>query len=365
MNGVLGLNSVLLGTKLDAEQRDLAETMQRSGEALLVILNDILDLARMDAGKMSLLSEPIDLQSAARDVVALFRGQAANKRLKLTLSCAEALPLALGDRNRIRQVLLNLVSNAVKFTEHGSVAIRLARHDQQVVRIDVADTGIGIPAARLDRLFQPFSQVESGLTRRFGGAGLGLIISLRLVEGMGGTLGVTTEEQIGSVFTILLPIAPAGSIQQTSSTITSDVQAPILVAIGDPVMRRVTSLLVSQLGIESVQVEDGKTALETWRLGEFAALLIDHHLPEIDGEAVTQAIRAAEMAAHRARTPVIGLIGEDLPQDRQACLIADMDEVLTTPITAADIHRVLSLWMLVKDGLDAGRGCPETTAVTG
>ena len=356
MNGVLGLNSVLLGTRLDAEQRDLAETVQRSGEVLLALLNDILDLARMDAGKMSLLSEPIDVKRAASDVVALFRGQAAAKHLHLTLSCAETLPLTLGDRNRIRQVLLNLVSNAVKFTEHGSVAIRLAQLDQRVVRIEIADTGIGIPADRLDRLFQPFSQVESGLSRRFGGAGLGLIISKRLVEGMGGTLGVTTQEQVGSVFTILLPIAPVGSLQQTSTVISRDHQAPLLIAVANPVVQRVISLVLRQLGIESIQVEDGKTALETWRQGDFTAVILDQLLPEIDGLAVTHAIRAAEAASRRSRTPIIGLIDEDLTEDRQACLIAGIDEILTAPITVAAVRGVLGNWMLVKDGLAGAQG---------
>ena len=284
-------------------------------------------------------------------MVALFRGQAAAKRLALRLHCPEPIPLALADRNRIRQALINLVSNAVKFTEQGSVAISLARHDLQFVRIEIADTGIGIPGDRLDRLFQPFSQVESGLTRRYGGAGLGLIISQRLVEGMGGKLGVTTEEQVGSTFTILLPIAPAGSVQHTSAMITRNGQAPLLVADSCPVARRVTSLLLQQLGLECVLVEDGKTALETWRQGEFSAVLLKRHLRELDGVAVTRAIRAAELTSRLARIPVIGLFDDEEPADREACLVAGMDENLTTPLTVERLRHALALWLLIKDGI--------------
>ena len=351
MNGVLGLTSVLLGTKLDANQRDLAETVQSSGEALLAILNDILDLSKIEASRMEMDCVAVDICRAAHDVVALFRGQAAARHLELTFTCAERSLYVVADRNRIRQVLMNLVSNALKFTHQGSVTIRMRRVADQQVAIEIVDTGIGISADQLNKLFLNFSQVDSSLSRRYGGTGLGLIISKRLIEGMGGSISVTSTADVGSVFTILLPQAQVTTSHHSTTAMTFAAQGPVLIADAHPVGQRVMSLMLSQIGLETVAFNDGTEVLTAWRQASYSVVLVNPELPGLDGIGLVQAIRAAEAVTRQAHTPIIAVINHDEHELGQSCLAAGMDEVLVRPFTAEQLTRVLANWIALPQGL--------------
>jgi signal transduction histidine kinase len=205
LNGVIGMTSLLFGTELDEEQRECAETIQASREALLVVINDILDFSKMESGHLKLDHQAFDLHATVEDVLDRVAGKAAEKRLELAVLIDAAVPrMVSGDITRVRQVLANLVSNAVKFTERGEVVVLLAldgRHDATLsLHVTVRDTGIGIPPQHVDRLFKAFSQVDASTTRRFGGSGLGLAISMQLAKAMGGTLRVESQPGVGSTF---------------------------------------------------------------------------------------------------------------------------------------------------------------------
>ena len=348
MNGVLGLTSALLGTTLDANQRDLCETVQSSGEALLAILNDILDLSKIKANHMELDCVAVDICRVARDIVALFRGQAASRHIELSFSCDEPSLYVMADRNRIRQALMNVVSNAVKFTPQGSVIIRILRVPDEQVSIHITDTGIGIPPEQLDKLFKNFSQVDSSHRRQYGGTGLGLIISKRLIEGMSGTIDLTSTEGVGSKFTITLPQATTS--HHTSSIMTFDSQGSVLVADGHPVAQRVMGLMLGHIGLEAVSFNDFTTALAAWRQSTFCVVLVNPELPGLDGMGLVHAIRVAEVVKRQPRTPMIAVIHHAELELGQACLAAGMDEVLVRPFSTEQLRLVLANWIALPQG---------------
>jgi signal transduction histidine kinase len=206
MNGVIGMSSLLLNTSLDEEQQEFAHTIQNSAHSLLAIINEILDFSKIEAGRLELESHPFSPGDVLQEIQSLLRPQAEKKSLELALETDTNAPLlTLGDSHRFRQIFLNLIGNAIKFTEQGSVTIRLAGNATEFL-IQVVDTGIGMTPAQQAGLFQAFSQADSSITRRFGGTGLGLVITRRLVELMGGKIGVETEESKGSTFWVTLPV---------------------------------------------------------------------------------------------------------------------------------------------------------------
>ena len=342
MNGVIGMVSVLEGTPLSAEQRGMVATIRSSGEVLLTVLNDILDLSKIEAGRLDLELQPVAVQRAVDDVANLFRGQAAAKGLTLAVVC-DGGPWAHADPHRLRQVLINLLSNAVKFTASGGIDIHAAVADGRC-RIAVRDTGIGIPPELMHRLFQVFSQVDASTTRRFGGTGLGLAISRRLVDAMDGAIRVESAPDHGSIFTIELPCCatPPQPVAAGAGAVIPTAIRRVLLAEDQLVNQRVATLLLQRMGIAVTVVADGAQAVEAWRSGAYDLLLLDVQMPVMDGLEAARAIRRDEQATGRPRIPIAALTANALPADRIACREAGMDGLLPKPITRESVAGLLA-----------------------
>jgi two-component system sensor histidine kinase/response regulator len=302
INGVLGMAELLLDTSLDHTQRDYARTIHDSGKALLTVINDILDFSKIEAGKLDIEQVDMDLRSTVEDVARMIAFQAHRKRLELTLDMDPALPLAVkGDPGRLRQILTNLGGNAVKFTAVGEVAIEAKVIESATtgtqVRFEVHDTGIGIPADRIDRLFQPFSQVDASTTRQFGGTGLGLSIVRRLVDLMGGECGVSSVPGHGSTFWFSLHFAVAEqALQQRSLTPLTLKDRRILVVDDNQTNLKILAGQMGRCGVRATCVSSASAALAALRAGvaeghPYEVALLDHDMPEIDGSQLGRLIR--------------------------------------------------------------------------
>jgi signal transduction histidine kinase/CheY-like chemotaxis protein len=339
MNGVVGMAGLLLDTPLDANQRDCAKTVRDSARALLGVINDILDFSKVEAGKLELDSVDMDLRGVVEDVVRLFDLQANAKALLLQVQIDPEVPaFVTGDSGRIRQILVNLTGNAVKFTSSGTVSIDLhvlERQDERVlIRCSVRDTGIGIPADRMSVLFQPFSQVDSSTTRHFGGTGLGLSISARLVEIMGGNIEVASTVGVGSAFSFTLPFqiakgpvvaAPGG--HETSRSMAQNRR--ILIAEDNEVNQKVASRLLERLGHRADIVPDGRAAVAAWQNGQYDLILMDCHMPHLDGYEATREIRRLERDSHIV---IVALTAHAMAGADAECRAAGMDDYLSKPI---------------------------------
>jgi signal transduction histidine kinase/ActR/RegA family two-component response regulator len=359
MNGVIGMMGLLLSTNLDTEQREYGETVESSAHALLTILNDILDFSKVDAGRLELECVDFDIRSAVRDIVALLAGLAGLKGLALLGTVDPTVPDAIrGDPGRFRQVLMNLIGNAIKFTEAGEVvaSVRVATEDAKIVtlRVEVRDTGIGIAPEAQDRLFQAFTQGDSSTTRRFGGTGLGLAISRRLVELMGGQLGVVSEVGRGSRFWFTVQL---GKAQTPTRAVSPSLLAPprlkaalpalrgrILAAEDNAVNKKVIARLLEKAGFVADVVDNGLEAVEAAARVDYDAILMDCQMPEMDGFEATAAIRTAEAGTAR-RVPIIALTASAMGADRERCLAAGMDDYLSKPINVGELSAILERWI--------------------
>jgi signal transduction histidine kinase/CheY-like chemotaxis protein len=347
MNGVIGMTGLLLDTPLSSMQREYAETVQHSANALLTVINDILDFSKIEAGKLELEVLDMDLRSTLQDVARLVAIQARAKGLEVTAQIDPRLPGSVkGDAGRIRQVLLNLAGNAVKFTTRGSVAIELnvteLASDTVQIRIEVRDTGIGIPEESLKTLFRPFTQVDSSMSRRFGGTGLGLSIAHRLVELMGGETGVTSELGVGSTFWFSARLAIAArqaqSTDQPSHTIASRaVQAAsmcnnnrVLLAEDNLVNQKIAARLLEKLGFRVDVVPDGREAVRAWQTNEYDLIFMDCQMPELDGYEATREIRSLERGGRRIS--IIALTAHAMKGADLECRAAGMDDYLSKRI---------------------------------
>ena len=347
MNGVLGMLHLLLGTKLDDEQRRYALAVQESGEALLAILNDILDFSKLEAGRLELADEAFDPARLVESVVTLLAPRAREKGIALETRLAPDLPSALrGDGGRLRQVLLNLLGNAIKFTDSGFVRVGLAclsRTGAVVqLRFEVHDSGIGIPEDLQPLLFREFTQVDQSATRRFGGTGLGLAISRRIVEAMGGEIGVESTPGRGSSFwfTLALPLAEHAASREAEPVLAPLRPLRILVAEDHPLNQQVAVGLLSRQGHEVEIAADGRQAVEAVRRGHFDVVLMDVHMPVLDGLAATREIRRFE--GERGRIPIIALSASVLSGETEQCLAAGMDAHLAKPIDPIALAHVLA-----------------------
>jgi signal transduction histidine kinase/CheY-like chemotaxis protein/HPt (histidine-containing phosphotransfer) domain-containing protein len=353
MNAILG-NAHLLGdASLAPEERESVETIETAGNTLLSLINDVLDFSKIEADRMELERAGFAPGKLVNSVVKLFGINARTRGISLTAEIDPGMPAVLaGDSLRLRQVLSNLVGNAIKFTSEGGVTVG-ARVDASVegsttLRFEVCDTGIGIDAEGLARLFQPFSQVDSSTTRRFGGTGLGLAISKKLVTLMGGELGVESAVGRGSTFwfTAVLAtpteaeIAGVESADEPVERDTSITGARVLVAEDNLAGKRLMERMLARLGIEVQVVGTGLEAVEAVRSSHFDVVLMDCHMPEMDGFAATQALRADGWSL-----PIIALTANAMTGDREACLAAGMDDYLAKPIVAAELVRALSRWL--------------------
>jgi PAS domain S-box-containing protein len=349
MNGILGMAHLLLDTDLDPVQHDYAATIHSSGEALLTILNDILEFSRLEAGRTVVLSEAFSLPEVLRGVAALMMPRAREKGVDLTLDVDPGLPdPVLGDAARLRQVLLNLVGNAVKFTDKGGVSLSAFllgnRNGKLQARLEVRDTGIGIPPEARGRLFTSFTQADSSISRRFGGTGLGLAISKRLVELMGGEIGVDSEPGRGSRFWFTLPLGTAtpAAAQEGAPAMPTTRPLAILLAEDNPVNRIVAEKVLEKAGHAVTCVPDGAQALAAAQGQAFDLVLMDMHMPEMDGIEATRRIRALPGPA--SRMPIIALTANVLAGDMERCVEAGMDDYLPKPFKPLELFRMLAKW---------------------
>ncbi len=355
MNGVLGMLDLLKSTPLTPAQRDQVETASTSADALLRILNDILDFSRIETGRIEFEHIPFRPTELAEGVMALLRPRAAVKSLNLQLETnLEAAFQVLGDPTRLRQVLINLVGNAIKFSEQGEVSLKLeGRGDDYGIlhlTIDVRDTGIGMTEQTRANLFQPFMQADSSMSRRYGGSGLGLAISQKLVERMGGAIAVQSTPGRGSLFrfTINFPIfskdLPSSQVRP-ETTAKPGLTGRVLVVEDDLVNQRVVSMMIERVGLECVVVSDGLTALAEIERGKCDLVFMDCQLPGIDGFETTR--RARTFLAGRP-LPIVALTANARPEDRAACLAAGMDDFLSKPIRSHELRDCLQRWIAAK-----------------
>jgi PAS domain S-box-containing protein len=358
LNGVVGFTEMLLDTQLDEEQRSFAATVRDSGKSLMTIIDDILDFSRIEAGHVAVERSRIDAKRVARDVFTLLRPRAAEKNLELDVHWPAAVSSnIIADAGRLRQVLLNLVSNAIKFTETGRVTIRAYGDTDGRLRIEVADTGIGIAPEQLDRLFTKFTQADSSTTRKYGGTGLGLAISKQLVELMDGQIGAQSRPGAGSTFWFTLPFAQRSETTGTNKVLTLDVQhaaRPAIENVGHSAMRvlvvedhAVNRLLATRMlkrfGCEVQIAENGRIACERTAQESYDLVFMDCQMPEMDGFEATRFIRSRESETGR-RLPIVALTANAMSEDRERCLDAGMDDYIPKPYSAADFERALGRW---------------------
>jgi signal transduction histidine kinase/CheY-like chemotaxis protein len=348
LNGVLGMVDVMKRGALPKEQRDRLEVIGQSGETLLVILNDVLDISKIAAGKLELEETDFDLELLARGVQEMFEPLAHKKGLEFTLALdAEARGIYRGDPVRIRQILLNLMSNAVKFTSDGSVRVDVGLIDDRV-SVSVADTGMGIAPGLIERIFDKFVQGDSSTTRRFGGTGLGLSICKALCEAMGGVITVQSEVGRGSCFTVNFPLArvgdgKAGAARDLSAASPLDEQAlRILAAEDNAVNQLVLRTLLGQAGLEPVIVGNGADAVAAWEQGDWDVILMDIQMPVLDGVEATRRIRRQEKETGRTATPIIALTANAMPHQAASYLAAGMNGLVTKPIEIAKLFAAIA-----------------------
>ncbi len=344
LNGVLGFARLMEDTRLDDQQREFMGSILTSGELLLGLLNNILDFSKIEADAVELEAQPLDLHRTVQEAVRMFGPAAERKGLKLTCSIEDEVPASVvGDSTRLSQVLANLISNAVKFTASGSVAVRVRAKrgggdaSECELIFEVRDSGIGIAAEQMGRLFRSFSQADSSITRRYGGSGLGLAISRRLCDLMGGSLEATSEPGAGSLFTARIPLPVA-----TDAPPLAEAAAPvlatlhrglkILVAEDNPLNRRLIAVMLERLGHHPTFAHDGRAAVEQMAAGNFDLVLMDVQMPEMDGLTATQRIRSLELERGVERVPIIAVTAGATIDDREACLRAGMDDYLVKPI---------------------------------
>jgi signal transduction histidine kinase/ActR/RegA family two-component response regulator len=347
MNAVIGMTGLLRETTLDEHQREYTDVIRSSGVLLLELINEVLDLAKIEAGKLVLEESPFNLHDSLRQVMQLVRPLARSKDLEATLVVDTTVPLWLrGDHARLRQVLLNLGANAVKFTERGHVTLHAsagAVHNGAVpLTLVVEDTGIGIPPEAVSRLFKAFSQVDASTTRRFGGTGLGLAISRQIIEAMGGTIDVDSAPGRGSRFRVCvrLPLVEPLIAQPTPLPATVPVR-PLRLLLGEdtPVNQRVAAHVLESHGHTCDRASNGVEALEALSRARYDVVLMDCQMPELDGYDATRELRRRE--GNGPRTPVVALTASAFREDRQRCLAAGMDDVVTKPIDTATLLRAI------------------------
>ena len=358
MNAVVGMSTVLLDTPLDAEQREMARIVLGGAEALLAIINDILDLSRIEAGKLRLDLQDFELAAVVAETIALLAPAAHSKHLAFTCDLdPAAAPYVRGDPGRLRQILLNLVGNALKFTSRGQVAVsgRLepAGPGRVRLRCEIRDTGIGIPPEAHGRLFQPFSQADGSTTREYGGSGLGLAISRQIVELMEGTVGFSSIPGTGSTFWFELPLGVASTPAPVAAAPSRSSDAPSGFAPSRPGLRLllvednsanqiVAATLLRRFGFAFDLASDGEDALRALAAGRYDGIVLDCQMPRLDGYDTARRIRRGDVAGLDPRIPIVALTAYTGPEDRRKCLDAGMDDYLAKPVRAGELGPVLA-----------------------
>ncbi len=368
LNGIIGMSDLLRGTELDDEQQEFAGLIQSCASSLLVLINDILDFSKIEARKLSLEFIEFALPTLLQHVAGLFTPQAAEKNIQFHCYFDPAAETQLqrlqGDPHRLQQILVNLVSNAIKFTETGQVILsaEIAHQtaDQTVVRLVVRDSGIGIPAEKLKLIFESFTQADGSTTRQYGGTGLGLTICKQLVELMGGHINVSSEVGAGSAFEVTIPFQSTGSNESKANIAKEDeqrispdksasaappipgVSAKILLVEDNPVNQRLGVKLLQKAGHQVQTANNGRMACEMVEQGSFDLILMDVQMPEMDGFEATAILRARPELAH---LPIIAMTAHALTGDRERCLTAGMDDYITKPLKVEDLSSAINRWM--------------------
>jgi len=350
MNSVLGYARLLEEMSMPPEQREHVETIHHSSKLLLTVINDILDFSKIEAGSIDLMNEPINLRELADTVLRMFRAQAREKGLELKLTLPPTLPVVRGDQHRLQQILVNLLSNALKFTDEGHVGVEVTAEssgpDDVRVAFRVEDTGVGISTDKQDELFQPFRQVDSSPARRHGGTGLGLVIVSRLCGLMGGSIKVYSQLGEGSLFTaeVVLPrdtSAPEIAPPTPTSTGSPLEGLSVLIVEDNASNRRLVELILTRQGVICHCAERGEQALEMIAENSFDVILMDVQMPHMDGMEVTRRVREREQNSGAGRLHIIALTAFATTADRELCIEAGMDDFVSKPITPETLQRAL------------------------
>jgi len=369
LNGVIGMTGLLLATSLSDQQLHYVRTILESSESLLTLINDILDFSKLEAHRVELEELEFDIAELVGNTLGTLALGAEHKGLALTAHFDPKLPSALvGDASRLRQILANLVHNAIKFTERGRITVRVEvlkdTPSDLGLRFSVEDTGIGIAPDRQLRLFEKFRQLDASTTRRFGGTGLGLAISKRLAELMGGTIGVVSQEGHGSTFWFSVslrrvgprphlldslratpPVAHNAALAAPRPLFAEALRPRVLVAEDNAINREIVATLLSHFGAEVQLAEDGRVAVERSSQESFDLILMDVQMPELDGFEATRMIRHSESDQGRARTPILAMTAHARREDRERCLAEGMDDHLPKPITTDAFRSALTRWL--------------------
>ncbi len=370
LNGIIGMTGMLLDTQLSAEQHEYAEIARISGEVLLSLINDILDFSKIEACRLELETLDFDLRFMLKDVVDLLALSAHEKGLEMDCFIGSDVPLLLrGDPGRLRQILVNLTGNAVKFTEKGKVMIRVILESENegkaTICFSVSDTGIGIPKSRQNILFSPFTQVDSSTTRQYGGTGLGLAISKNLAEMMGGKIGLESKEGKGSTFwfTAVLEKLPAGcesademsdkfdengamgSLSKSQLYLKNANKIRILVAEDNPVNQKVAQAMLKKIGLRADVVANGKEAIHALQIIPYNLVLMDCQMPEMDGFEAARVIRQKGSKALNPRIPIIAMTAATMRGDREKCIQVGMSDFIAKPFQKRDLIKTLARWL--------------------
>lgn len=388
LNGILGVTELLLGTELNEEQSRLAKITHASGKSLLHIISDVLDFSRIEAGRLEIVEGEFSPAQILDEVMSMFEVNARAKELELVSRVDDSVrPMQVrGDAGRLRQVLVNLMGNALKFTEKGSITLSadVVAQTTSTIRLAfaISDTGIGIEPEMQSRVFESFTQARGGSDRRHGGTGLGLAISRQIVALMGGRLDLQSDVGVGSTFTLELPFtrltqsasdghskSHASSAAHPASEMTPSGRQPhVLVVDDNAVNRLVATAMLKSLGYASSVAENGRAAVAAVRIGAFDLALMDCEMPDMDGYAATRAIRELEyeQAPGRHRTPIVALTAHAIEGVREACLAAGMDDYLTKPLSRDALAAVLTRWGNTQSAGDgtAMEPSPEKTPIT-
>ncbi|MCF7758155.1 MULTISPECIES: response regulator [Paenibacillus] len=367
MNGVIGMVDLLMETELREDQKEYADIVRRSADALVTVINDILDFTKMESGKMELEEHPFEIVSCIREVLGLFAAEAGKKNLELDYFLEDSVPeLIYGDMARLRQVLLNLIANAIKFTDQGGVylivSVKEEKDGQMALEFAVKDTGIGIASDKVDRLFQPFSQLDTSMTRKYGGTGLGLAICKTLVEMMGGQIYLDTTEQRGATFVFTIQAkryVETELVQRNGEEKPTDVKnenkyPTVLIVDDHPINQKLMAIMLGKLGLLSDIAEDGQSALDMVNGSRYPYdyVFMDLQMPVMDGLECTRRIR--ESLSQSNQPIIIAMTANVMEGIQQRCIAAGMDDYISKPVKMGNVKQKIAQFQKQRQMLDPG-----------